>query len=125
MNTDEYKRLATEAKARADKATPGPWKDEYGNDDTSHIRDSNGDYMFEVLGQYTDTEFIAHARTDVPTLADAVLALIERNAQLQQVAEELREGLGAAFYSDRHIYSDLTQHFMQTGEVIDRPTTTN
>ena len=92
--------LAREAKARADRATPGQWvcgarwqrgpKDKR-RDDHPGLTAIAG----VGLGQYVLTEhdggvypandqrFIAAARTDVPALADAVLALVERVRELE------------------------------------------
>lgn len=113
MNLEELKRLATEAKARAEKATPGPWHAFYHDND-----DELGDVAFCVaahdpamMEDYVllsvdgcdredereqwplDVEFAAAARTDVPALADAVLALV---AELERVAARVDDVYQAA-----------------------------
>jgi len=98
--------LAEEAKARAENATPGPWFAE----DIGESR--NGPYAVRYETRTTagdvapppvrhgDTIFIAHARSDVPALADAVLRLVEERdemrAQLQAQAEGFKRNLRLA-----------------------------
>lgn len=87
--------LATEAKARADAATPGPWFVARPN----RIPPSQT-LVAQVCGSFdqiagaqphapaaADNTFIAAARTDVPALADAVLASVDEiNSLVRAVA---------------------------------------
>ena len=109
--------LADEARARANAAKPGPWTvanvlprdmrevatagarfirapGERDSDPRQPPRDAPADY-YDRGGR--DASFIAHARTDVPALADAITAALdalaaaearaERAAQWQALAE--------------------------------------
>ncbi|NGQ95440.1 hypothetical protein G3578_09770 [Brevibacillus sp. SYP-B805] len=76
---------------RAERATPGPWR-------WSNAKVLNGKYDFVPQGSYLadtlimfgdtyengehDAEFIAHARTDIPRLLDALEAAYERERKL-------------------------------------------
>jgi hypothetical protein len=64
--------------ARAEAATPGPWKSEMGNVyPDSPEGEVQLDYMavaYDITREDNDGPFIAHARTDIPRL----LATIER-----------------------------------------------
>ena len=91
--------LAREAKARADRATPGPWVegqkklrnkppiDSCPDHETVIAMTAPGQGVFADPpgGSYPhfDGKFIAAARSDVPALADAVLALVERVRELE------------------------------------------
>lgn len=60
-----------EIKARAEKATPGPWKyDKYS--DNLVVENGYEAYLGELKGK--DVEFLVHAREDVP----ALIAEVER-----------------------------------------------
>jgi hypothetical protein len=93
----DMKRMAMEALARAEKATPGPWFREEAQDGemlpdgTGYAGDcyptktvmtvaGNDRHEAEIADAYRsldDALFIAHAREDVPRLAGALLALIQ------------------------------------------------
>ena len=70
-------------KGRADKATEGPWE-HYGDGD--HEVYQAVEYDDGDLGEYitwsvpvgVDAEFIAHARTDVPALVDALIRVLDK-----------------------------------------------
>jgi hypothetical protein len=75
-------KLATEALERAEKATPGPWIDLPKETPKSHRRVVAGvagmhEHHVALVGTDDDANFIAASRTDVPTLAHAVLELVE------------------------------------------------
>jgi len=78
----------TAIRARADKATPGPWtREECGND----TRICGGDEVLfdnewgSATGQdWLDAAFIAAARTDVPALCDEVESLRAELAELRR-----------------------------------------
>jgi hypothetical protein len=70
----DYTKLATEALERAEKATPGPWDTELGS---FHYVIAGGEIVATTDEATSDAAFIAAARTDVPTLAHAVLELVE------------------------------------------------
>lgn len=111
-----YRDAAAAAKARADKATPGPWKaenpddeycmnvmcvttgDSYVDDMGPQFRDYGSVVAITLLQspRYAccesrkwdeDTYFIAAARTDIPTLATAVDELC---AEVERLQGELR-----------------------------------
>lgn len=76
MDLEKLKALAIEAKALAEKATPGPWSNWPGD----MVMAGEGDSEKEIAvwcddGTEDDMRLIARARTAVPELADAVLAL--------------------------------------------------
>ena len=84
---DATSTLAREAKARADRATPGPWAVVAG--------ETNGPFgvcagrqiiscAAALIERHETATFIAAARTDVPAIADAVLALVERVRELSE-----------------------------------------
>lgn len=62
-----------QARARADKATPGPW---YAGADADVRSDEKADAVC-VIDLRDDNAFIAAARSDVPALAETVDALVE------------------------------------------------
>lgn len=74
-------------RARAEAATPGPWRDYH-----------NPDWGWLVVGicadvQPQDAEFIAHAREDIPYLLDAPTASeparVARDAEIARLWKEL------------------------------------
>jgi chromosome segregation ATPase len=100
------------ARERAEKATPGPWEAEQDGvlvyvvtaepQSSGHreavalIDDDTG----RLLGQDADADFIAHARTDIPALADALEAAEKKlarhraedyPAQVSDLSEMLRD----------------------------------
>lgn len=93
--------LARNAKARADRATPGPWEwdgrtEEKDDDmpDGFFVYHPQGAFLSSTAvclsetyeGDHLDLDFIAAARTDVPALADAVMALVGVVRQLKSQA---------------------------------------
>lgn len=106
----EIRKRAEEAKARAEKATPGPWaidiraieqhmdwidgKTAYLPGCRRVVEDgfacSQDDEPRGVL-EDDDAEFIAHARTDVPSLADDVLSLLHWIEYYESMAEKAYE----------------------------------
>lgn len=109
MTTDQltaYLAAAKAAKGRADKATPGPWwrtDPPWGMSDAVHAGPSDDPHtakahvcisatfipieVNEDIDEAADMGFIAAARTDIPTLADAVVALA---AEVERLQNELR-----------------------------------
>ncbi len=89
LDLDALVRLAVEAKARADKASDGPWEYDPVLDGT--IESARGGAVASVAEHTSslavshsgemysgaDARFIAAARSDVPALADAVMALTD------------------------------------------------
>lgn len=94
----EIRRIAEEALERSEKATEGPWVHAPGQvDDEGRLRtEPTVEGAKREFVAYTalhpngpsDAEFIAHARIDVPTLAQVVLDLSTR---LDEVEGELAE----------------------------------
>ena len=83
---DAIATLAREAKARADRAAPGPWEWSFATL-YNRVTICNGRTICTDGGRQAgrpDIAFIAAARTDVPALADAVLALVERVRELER-----------------------------------------
>ncbi len=98
IDLDAISALAREAKERADKATPGPW--EWWTICSYRrltARDGKiggvmhgytcGDGVPDIIVSEEDMALTAAARTDVPVLADAVLALVERVRGLEAKAD--------------------------------------
>ncbi len=94
IDLDAIAALAMAAKERADKATPGPW--EWWTSCSYRRLTARGGQIGGVMHGHTcrdgvpdiivsdkDMAFTAAARTDVPALADAVLALVERVKKLE------------------------------------------
>jgi hypothetical protein len=85
MPKNEYAGVDLAAiEARANAATPGPWRFPYGRRECRVI-DDGGRYIAEtglpgLNGADDDAEFIAHARTDVDAL---VAAVRERDTQIE------------------------------------------
>lgn len=90
--TDARTYLAS-IKERAEAATPGPWRwdEDFGDGGDTGLALTN-DSGAEVVGAYNhhccsfrddpsvednDAAFIAHSRTDLPRVADALLAVLE------------------------------------------------
>ena len=84
--TDELKALAEDALARAGKATGKAWR--HG---VHSFRDFVTDDAILLIDDLkpNDAKFIAHARTDVPALAQAVLDLIGENENLRWKLEKI------------------------------------
>jgi uncharacterized membrane protein len=97
MTAAEARKLAAAARARADKATPGPWESLAGSSYNAYpqiVQTADGErclIVFDVSpgapcefpGRDEDAQFIASARTDVPKLCDAVDALAAEAEQLR------------------------------------------
>jgi len=94
-----------EIEARCEAATPGPWKlfDGYklpdnaigeklaavkwfGCEMSAGVRSDCG---CDIIGNVTDLELIAHARTDIPALVAEVRASHERERRLREALKEL------------------------------------
>ena len=112
-------KLAKEAKERADEATPGPWFDvviekggcggwdlpqdatipkaptgaliQSGQHTPSEavIQASNHDHSPWMLPE--DREFVAHARADIPALANAVIELVAEVEVLKKERDDFKE----------------------------------
>lgn len=98
--SEEVRRVAQEARERAERAIEGPWATE-GAKDAYLIRDKDGlgvvqaatfDWTHGESRSRATAEFIAAARSDVPALCDHIEDLSER---LEKAEEALR------FYADR------------------------
>ena len=92
---DAARKLAAEARARADAATKGPWRFEKvdcdGDNGPSICRAVTWG-RFRVCEDPTDEdgEHIAHARDDVPALADALTAALDALAAAEARADAER-----------------------------------
>jgi hypothetical protein len=100
----DYTKLATEALERAEKATPGDWIDLPKETPKSHRRVVAGvsgmhEHHVALVGTDDNADFIAAARTDVPTLAHAVLELV---AALETIVDGVYEGTGLTSDEMRH-----------------------
>lgn len=83
----DLKTIAREALSRTEKATPGPWIIRLGA--TGYCRPvvlcKHGSILAELTSHdqvQEDATLMAHARTDVPALANAVLELCAREKDL-------------------------------------------
>jgi len=102
-NNPDPRTLAEEALARAEAATAGPWFVETGSDGRVRktltksgltvytIEDgrSSGLGPLKIVGETREAEFVAHARTDVPALARAVLGLLAEDAKAARRRREI------------------------------------
>lgn len=105
IDIEAARKLAEEAKARAEAATPGEWQVATGDEapGTAYrvigLLSSEIAFICSTYGvqpvDLTDATFIAAARADVPALADMVLALLAElehaeadNARLRTVMRE-------------------------------------
>lgn len=77
-----------EIEARANAATPGPWEAGCNDRHVLYVTTENEEFcaeygpeLYDSQGFFSDddTEFIAHARTDVPALVAALRAVLERH----------------------------------------------
>lgn len=117
IDIEAVRKLAEEAKARAEAATPGEWQVATGDEapGTAYrvigLLSSEIAFICSTYGvqpvDLTDATFIAAARADVPALADLVLALLdEREAdmmaktQIQLDAEYILDGFGGRWPVD-------------------------
>jgi len=80
-------------KKRAEKATPEPWIPRRGFNDLGEPScyygvDAPGDAVFLAEGwcEAADADFIAHARSDVPALADAYIEAMDALARMVHCA---------------------------------------
>ena len=74
---DEDRKFIEEVKARAERATPGPWKEYHrvsprGAHQQWHIGNSEGSCQITMGGTRRDYEFMAASRTDEPRLISIV-----------------------------------------------------
>ena len=76
-------------RARADKATPGPW--EYDDDGLQVFVSLTQTYIADVWSN--DTPFIAHARQDIPALLDAYTEQAAEIARLEGLVDMLLDNL--------------------------------
>ncbi len=91
MDRDALRKLALEALVRAEQATQGPWRcfngykladyhggklacERIGPEAGGGLTTTGGQ---DIMASKADFEFVAHARSDVPALARAVLALLD------------------------------------------------
>lgn len=101
INLDAIAALAREAKARADRATPGPWKWWTSCSFRRLTQERRGakeggvmyafrcsDGVSDIQISEADMAFTEASRTDVPALADAVLALVEMVRVLERNISE-------------------------------------
>jgi len=104
-----------EIRDRVDKATPGPWTAEDANPHKPHKRFAF--YIPEIMSapsmpQYDglteeDTDFIAHARTDVPRLVELVGEMAET---LDEMAPSYALEKGCFFPEDCTTCAELNRH---------------
>ncbi len=109
LDADALLKLAGEAKARAD-ATPtdwaldgersGAWQGKWSvvggtGDDWRVLLSFNGNFDPDALGA-----FVVASRSDVPTLADGVIALAADNARLHRLLTRAAEPFFGAFEQD-------------------------
>lgn len=74
--------------ARANAATPGPWKaDRYG----VGMQQGNVFYIGDTSAPDNDVAFTSSARRDVPDMAAALRAVLERHACIEPSLEQERE----------------------------------
>lgn len=90
MTMDEA--TLSEIEARAKAATPGPWVSFDVDRDGTTVETSAGEILMGSLGSpdatSADTEFVAHAREDVPALVAEVRRLREVNARLVRLLKD-------------------------------------
>lgn len=79
-------------RARAEAATPGPWRADSSDGHELDIIESDQHYIAGDVYRSADAIFIHHARTDIPALLDANAALA---AEVERQAEDLDESLEA------------------------------
>jgi len=89
---------------RAERATPGPW--EYDRLTYAIGQSMPGYIVAKSMLRHPDAEFIAHARTDVPRLLDALEAAQEREAKLVEALQ---------FYADQSKYPPLSSDMREDG----------
>ena len=94
MNSKEILRRIEEIKARAAKATPGPWRA-----DGQFVRPVHDSPQYVECGHlekswteetFANAQFVAHARQDIPWLCRLVRKLLT----VAEAAEKLRHHLG-------------------------------
>lgn len=82
MNLEDLRKKAEEAKALANKATPGPWVSmPLAHTQLILSKENAKDIVGQIAAEnrFKNLDFILASRTLVPELADAVLELIERD----------------------------------------------
>lgn len=79
----------TAIRARAEAATPGPWTTWVdGHNNHSGVCTDDGEVGISDDVEGADAEFIAHARTDVPALLDALEAAQSRIDKAKAAIDE-------------------------------------
>ena len=83
-----------EIEARANAATPGPWEAGCNDRHMHYVTTENEEFcqtygpeLYDSQGFFSDadTEFIAHARTDVPALVAALRAVLNLHFKAQPI----------------------------------------
>ena len=85
------------ARARCEAATEGPWDDQPNRTDTARVvLDGDGEVLWDAAGLMADadSEFIAHARTDLPDALDE----IERLRALTTITKDRVRAAGREFW---------------------------
>ena len=118
-------------KARADKATAGPWElSPHSIGKGGWISGEHGSYTDIVINAGTDraltnADFIAHARTDIPALIAALEASEAARVKAEQERDALKAGnarfrsglntLANSYYKDDQ-HQDYARHVLESSK---------
>lgn len=89
--------------ARADAATLGPWQ-VHRDGILAGVADADSGYIAEPPLTWTDAEFIAHAREDVPAL---LVALAAERDRADRAEARIAQAVDWDDYRDAHAFGDM------------------
>lgn len=128
MDLTSIEQMARAARERADKATPGPWKQLAIEENLLVFGDSQGTYVATNVTEHgtiadcdctfgpakwaervANAAFFAAARQDIPALADALLSLVEIARAAQLAVERCTLATGYPYWQNlaNAVYSYL------------------
>lgn len=96
---------------RAEKATEGPWN--YYFTHGISVKSESKEILDDEVGviRYTDAEFIAHAREDIPALLAEVERLKAQLSEAESLLSEAHDMLDNVHCYDTELYGEITKYF--------------
>lgn len=129
--TQDLATLLREVRERCAKATPGPWEyppwtdtlDRWAVCQTRDGRDGSTEFLpgLAAVARQRDADFIAHARTDIPALLEAITRLREQRVVSEGKERALRELCERRLQDQDPVVNKLVRELLA---ILDRTDTT-